>query len=69
MRDLVPMKRFVMRVPVAMVISLVLVAGSVAITVAPGDLPGWMSRVLAGLALFGAIVYLGSAIRGRYRRH
>jgi hypothetical protein len=67
-RDRAPTKRFVMRVPVAMVVSLVLVGGSVAITVAPGDLPSWMSRVLAGLALFGAIVYLGAAIRSRRLR-
>jgi uncharacterized membrane protein len=54
-----------MRVPVALAVSAALVVASVVVTAVPLPLPQVVTRLLAGIALFGAIVYLGSAIRAR----
>jgi hypothetical protein len=59
--------RFLMRVPVALVVSAALVVVSVMVIAVPLPLPLVVARMLAGIALFGAIVYGGVAIQRRRR--
>lgn len=61
------MRQFILSVPAAIVAGLALVAFAAIITTAPGPAGLLASQVLAAVALFGAIVTVGAAVR-RQRR-
>lgn len=62
-------RRLMISVPLAIAVSLALVAGSAVLTTAPGTAGRWGSIVIAALALFTAIVYTGAAIRHSRDHH
>lgn len=64
------MRKLVSSVPFAVVVGLVLVASGSVIATAPATADLWISKAVAAVAMFGAIVYVGAVLshRGRDRR-
>jgi hypothetical protein len=60
----------VISVPFAVVVSVILVALGAILATSPATGGLWISNAVAGVALFAAIIYTGTAIRRRRnRRH
>jgi len=58
----------VVSVPFAIVVSVVLVALGAMLATSPAAGGFWISKAVAGIALFAAIAYTGTAIRRRRNR-
>lgn len=62
------MRDVVISVPFAIVVSVALVALGAILATSPATRGLWITNAVAALALFGAIVYTGTAIRRRRNR-